>query len=699
MSRSRCGYCNGSRLGVLRVRDGHNKVLQGGGDANDSMAIQDDVDEHKTTKSYGLSFESLPCETYEDMIDRGWRRSGKHLYLPINTEICCPQLPIRLDVVGFEQTAKKPTVECDTAKNVLVRGSKSQRKVGKLLLRALEVHNNKQPCTRNDEHGNSSEEMHKHKKPRSGEATGPVHTSNNRPNIELFLQKLSKVVYNTVTADAKKVVDLEASGDTPSWAWWDDDSLDFPKWCSFKLNRAQRSKAGFVTVTTSACAAASGRSRHALDRSRLGAVVIQALCEANFEGHVGVSFEGVSLHDKSGHVHVHLKCDDNMFITAPRSTLQASKRGSHRKVTDSIDEFITRQQKFASRLRRSANNGDRNHQKRYLTVHSVPSLESSNDPEVFELFCHYQTVVHKDSDPFFGEIGGPETSHSDEYARTKEMCPSPGFLDVDAVYCDLSEDRRNVIKKVYLKFYRFLCETPVKQDKDKGSFELTDGYDIHIPNGTFHQVICALPLSKSQIRLLTLRQHYRLSTTKDGVDGPIIAVSVIDLLPQCLSSVYSFYDPILSSRLELGKYTALREIEFVSRRRASKLYSRCRWYHLGFYVHNNPKMTYKSSFRPSQLLCPVYKQWIDFDAGRRRLEEESPVRHCCALDKPAGSPNANNSKPSSFRVDDLLLDVGNCIVSVGLLNAEGRGIIDSAIQEFVAEVGEDISHKFVIALH
>ena len=488
---------------MLRVRDGHNKVLRvdeekGEGDANSSMTIQDKVDEHNTTKSYGLSFESLPCETYEDMIDRGWRRSGKLLYLPTNTEICCPQITIRLDVFGFEQTAKKPIVECDLAKTVLVSGSsKSQRKVGKLLLRALKVHNNKQPFTRN-EHDDSSEEMHKHKRPRSDETTGPVHTkqSNNLPNFELFLQKLSKVVYNTVTADAKKVVDVEANGGTPTWAWWDDESQspssDVPKWCSFKL--AQRSDGGFFTVTTSACAAASGRSRHALDRNRLGKIVMRALCNADSGGDVGVSFEGVTLHDKSGHVHVHLKCDDSMLITAPRNTSKSSNRGSSLKeVTDSIDEFVTRQQKFASRLRRSANDGNKKQQQRYLTVRSVPSLESSSDPEVFELFCQYQTAIHRDSDPFFGEIGGPKTLHSDEYGRTKEM-NLPGFLDVDAMYRNLSKERRNVIKQVYLKYYRFLCETPVKQDKDKGSFELTEGYDIQIPNGTYHQVIRALSL-------------------------------------------------------------------------------------------------------------------------------------------------------------------------------------------------------------
>ena len=41
------------------------------------------------------------------------------------------------------------------------------------------------------------------------------------------------------------------------------------------------------------------------------------------------------------------------------------------------------------------------------------------------------------------------------------------------------------------------------------------------------------------------------------LDGKIIAVGVIDILPYCVSSVYLYYDPDYSF-LSLGVYSALR---------------------------------------------------------------------------------------------------------------------------------------------
>lgn len=41
------------------------------------------------------------------------------------------------------------------------------------------------------------------------------------------------------------------------------------------------------------------------------------------------------------------------------------------------------------------------------------------------------------------------------------------------------------------------------------------------------------------------------------LDGKLIAVGVIDILPKCVSSVYFFYDPLYMN-LTLGTYGALR---------------------------------------------------------------------------------------------------------------------------------------------
>jgi arginyl-tRNA--protein-N-Asp/Glu arginylyltransferase len=104
----------------------------------------------------------------------------------------------------------------------------------------------------------------------------------------------------------------------------------------------------------------------------------------------------------------------------------------------------------------------------------------------------------------------------------------------------------------------------------------------------------------------TFHQEYRL-------DGVLVAVSVLDILPTRIASVYFFYDPSFRY-LELGKLSALVEIWL-----AREIYSYtamnpqlsglpqgsmplCRWWDANFYVHCASTMNYKRHFHPSQLL-------------------------------------------------------------------------------------------------
>lgn len=89
------------------------------------------------------------------------------------------------------------------------------------------------------------------------------------------------------------------------------------------------------------------------------------------------------------------------------------------------------------------------------------------------------------------------------------------------------------------------------------------------------------------------------------VDGKLIAVGVIDILPKCLSSKYLFWDPDLAS-LSLGKYSALEEIRCV---RENQVHCpTLQYYYLGYYIHSCSKMRYKAAYRPSELLCPLRYQ-------------------------------------------------------------------------------------------
>lgn len=86
----------------------------------------------------------------------------------------------------------------------------------------------------------------------------------------------------------------------------------------------------------------------------------------------------------------------------------------------------------------------------------------------------------------------------------------------------------------------------------------------------------------------------------------MIAVGVIDILPECVSSVYFYYDPDYSF-LSLGTYASLREIALV--RELAKECSTLTNYYLGFYIPTCPKMRYKANVKPSYLLCPEVFTW------------------------------------------------------------------------------------------
>ncbi|XP_045582093.1 arginyl-tRNA--protein transferase 1 isoform X4 [Procambarus clarkii] len=101
------------------------------------------------------------------------------------------------------------------------------------------------------------------------------------------------------------------------------------------------------------------------------------------------------------------------------------------------------------------------------------------------------------------------------------------------------------------------------------------------------------------------------------LDGRLIAVGVLDILPHCVSSVYLYYDPEFSF-LSLGTYASLREIALTRelQRRVLSLKS----YYMGFYIHSCPKMRYKGRYNPSFLLCPETYDWIPIESAVSKLD-------------------------------------------------------------------------------
>ncbi|HEY3245818.1 MAG TPA: arginyltransferase, partial [Phycisphaerae bacterium] len=77
------------------------------------------------------------------------------------------------------------------------------------------------------------------------------------------------------------------------------------------------------------------------------------------------------------------------------------------------------------------------------------------------------------------------------------------------------------------------------------------------------------------------------------LDGRLVGVSILDVVPDAWSSVYMFYDPT-EQRRSLGTYSVLWEIEECRRRGIA-------YYYLGYYVAGSPTMAYKARFAPHEL--------------------------------------------------------------------------------------------------
>ncbi|XP_058652693.1 arginyl-tRNA--protein transferase 1 isoform X1 [Onychostoma macrolepis] len=209
------------------------------------------------------------------------------------------------------------------------------------------------------------------------------------------------------------------------------------------------------------------------------------------------------------------------------------------------------------------------------SVNPAPSKSSSNQPKSLEEFI----TESLPSDPL----------HRLEVRLVRSNPPSPQFkASFDASYqvyklYQMAIHKDPPDKPTESQFKRFLCDSPLEAET------AADGPDVGY--GSFHQ------------------QYW--------LDGRIVAVGVLDILPSCVSSVYLYYHPDFSS-LSLGTYSALREIAFTKQLQQQS--PKLAYYYLGFYVHSCPKMRYKGQYQPSDLLCPETYTWMPIERCIPRLD-------------------------------------------------------------------------------
>ncbi|MBS0299584.1 MAG: arginyltransferase [Proteobacteria bacterium] len=108
---------------------------------------------------------------------------------------------------------------------------------------------------------------------------------------------------------------------------------------------------------------------------------------------------------------------------------------------------------------------------------------------------------------------------------------------------------------------------------------------------------------REQYHNFLLQSHVNSKLIEFHEDEQLRMVSIIDLLPDGLSSVYTFYDAGVV-RASFGTYNILWQIEQCRKLDLDYLY-------LGYWIKENRKMRYKANFQPLEVL--INNQWIVLD--------------------------------------------------------------------------------------
>lgn len=273
--------------------------------------------------------------------------------------------------------------------------------------------------------------------------------------------------------------------------------------------------------------------------------------------------------------------------------------------------------------------------------------ESDFHDDEYRLYVRYQKSIHHD----------PEEKLCPE-SYTNFLCDSPLLQN--------PKNKHRFTSWVTIPNSRQIALS----DLDNESFSQCGNGSFHIRYELFDAIECADVASSDEL-------------LKNAKTRQLIAVSVVDVLPTGISSVYFMYDPKYK-HLSLGTVSVFVEARLVSvegRKRIAKSEpqhpdfepnnnqhepknattlpssssmrklplvqsNEFLYYYMGFYIHHCSKMKYKARFQPTDILCPMDFQFTPLSKSLMLRMNKKPFGCWCDDSIPVSASSPSTVVPS-----------------------------------------------------
>ncbi|XP_027992180.1 arginyl-tRNA--protein transferase 1 isoform X3 [Eptesicus fuscus] len=513
------------------------------------------------SRSNGMWAHSMTVQDYQDLIDRGWRRSGRYVYKPVMNQTCCPQYTIRCRALQFQP-------------------SKSHKKVLKKMLKFLakgEI--SKGSC--------EDEPM----EPSMEDAVAGDMALINRLDLQCDLKNLGDNLKESLEREVKKKGKSTKKEESKEFIQSQDRNEE--------LGSGEPSHAVEV---------------HAVPKPGKGADLSKPPCRKAKE--IRKERKRLKLMQQS-------PAGGPEGFQAPREP--KTKPNQPKSLEELIFESLPE---------------DSSHKLEVRVVRSSPpsSQFKATMLESYQVYKRYQMVIH---------------NHSPDEPTVSQVRLVPVSFEDPEFKSSLSQSF-----SLYVKYQMAIHQDPPEECGKTEPENPPNGPDCGY--GSFHQ------------------QYW--------LDGKIIAVGVIDILPSCVSSVYLYYDPDYSF-LSLGVYSALREIAFT--RQLHEKASQLSYYYMGFYIHSCPKMKYKGHYRPSDLLCPETYVWVPIEQCLPSLENS---KYCRFNQDPEAADEGRSRDP-----DRLQVLYKKAILPYGVFKQQQREPgEEAAVLQYASLVGQACSERMLL---